>query len=113
MTCIPWLKTVQGHGVLDKDVAKRWTTGYVSENNGYSDYGYGWVVYDHNKWGKVITHSGSNRIFEAEFAWLPERDLFFYIHGNTSMVPAASQGGNILTAAFDSSFVMPPLVENG
>ena len=106
-----WLRTVQGGGVLDEDVVKRWTTGYVSENNGYSDYGYGWVVYNHDKWGKVITHSGSNRIFEADFVWLPEKDLFFYIQGNTSMVPAASQSGNILAAAFDSGFVMPPLVE--
>lgn len=106
-----WLKTVRGRGVLDQKVAKRWTTGYVSENNGNSNYGYGWGVYDHDKWGKVITHNGSNRIFEAEFVWLPERDLFFYIHGNTSMVPAASMGGHIMNAAFDSSFVMPPLVE--
>lgn len=106
-----WLKTVRGHGVLDKDIAERWTTGYVLESNGLSEYGYGWVVYDHNRWGKVITHSGSNRIFEADFVWLPDRDLFFYIHGNTSMVPAASQGRNILLAAFDSAFDMPPLVE--
>ncbi len=106
-----WLKTVQGRGVLNKDVAKRWTTGYVTENNGYSDYGYGWVVYEHNRWGEIITHSGSNRIFEADFAWLPEKDFFYYIQGNTSMFPAASQGGNILAAAFDSSFVMPPLVQ--
>lgn len=106
-----WLKTVQGRGVLDEDAVERWTTGYVTENNGFSEYGYGWVTYDHNRWGKVITHSGSNRIFEADFVWLPERDFFFYIQGNTSMVTAMSQSGNILNAAFDSSFVMPPLVE--
>jgi CubicO group peptidase (beta-lactamase class C family) len=106
-----WLINVKGRGVLDEDVARRWTTGYVSESNGYSEYGYGWVVYNHDKWGKVITHSGSNRIFEADFVWLPERELFFYIHGNTSMVPAASLSDNILAAAFDSSFVMPPLVD--
>lgn len=106
-----WLKTVQGRGVLGEDVVKRWTTGYVSENTGYSEYGYGWVVYNHDRWGKVITHSGSNRIFEADFVWLPDLDLFFYIQGNTSMFPAANQGVNILAAAFDSTFVMPPLVE--
>jgi CubicO group peptidase (beta-lactamase class C family) len=104
-----WLKTVQGRGVLDENAARRWTTGYV--NDGFSEYGYGWRVYNHNKWGQLITHGGSNRIFEADFVWLPERDFFFYIQGNTSMVPARSQSGNILNAAFDSSFVMPPLVE--
>ena len=56
-----WLRTVQGRGVLDEDVVKRWTTGYVTENNGYSDYGYGWVVYDHDKWGKVITRAKTVR----------------------------------------------------
>lgn len=108
---VKWLKTVQGRGVLDEDAARRWTTGYVRENNEISDYGYGWRVYDHNRWGKVITHSGSNRIFEADFIWLTELDLFFYIHGNTSMVPAGDLSGFILTAAFDSTFTMPPLVE--
>jgi len=106
-----WLKTVKGSGVLDESVARRWTTGYLREDNGYSEYGYGWVVYDHNRWGKVITHSGSNRVFESDFVWLPELDLFFYIHGNTSMVPAGGLSGFILTAAFDSTFTMPPLVE--
>lgn len=107
-----WLKTVKGHGVLNEKTAKRWTTGYVTENNGYSEYGYGWVVYEHNRWGKIITHSGSNRIFEADFAWLTDKDLFYYIQGNTSMFPAANQGGNILKAAFDTSFVMPPIVQS-
>ena len=106
-----WLTTVKGQGVLDGDVAERWTTGYVTEENGYSTYGYGWGVYDHNRWGKVITHNGSNGIFEADFVWLPEREIFFYIQGNTSMVPAGNQSGSILNAAFDSTFVMPPLIE--
>lgn len=108
-----WLKTVQGRGVLKEDVAKRWTTGYVTESNGYSKYAYGWVVFENSKWGKVITHSGSNRIFEANFVWVPEKDFFFYIQGNTSMFPAANVGrsSNILDAAFDSTFVMPPLLQ--
>ncbi len=106
-----WLKTVQGRGVLNKDAARRWTTGYQIGNSGFSEYGYGWRVYYHNKWGSLITHGGSNGIFEADFVWLSERDFFFYIQGNTSMVTARSQSGNILNAAFDSTFVMPPVVE--
>lgn len=108
-----WLHTVKGDGVLDEEIARRWTTGYVTESNGYSEYGYGWGSYQHDKWGRVITHSGSNRIFEADFVWLPEREFFFYIQGNTSMVPAASLGGRILNAAFDSTFSMPPLIDAG
>jgi CubicO group peptidase (beta-lactamase class C family) len=106
-----WLKTVQGLGVLGEDAARRWTTGYVTESGGISEYGYGWSVYNHDKWGKVITHGGSNQIFEADFVWLPERDFFFYIQSNNSLVPAIRQSANIINAAFDSSFVMPPLPE--
>jgi len=106
-----WFKTLKGGGVLDEDAAKKWTTGYVTDNNGYSYYGYGWLIYNDDKWGEVITHNGSNGIFEADFVWLPEKDLFFYIQGNTSMFPAASQSGYILAAAFDPGFVMPPLIQ--
>ena len=105
-----WFQTVKGDGVLDKNVTTRWTTGYVQESNGYSDYAYGWVSYNHEKWGKIITHNGSNGIFEADFVWLKDKDLFFYIQGNSSIVPAASLGGNIIAAAYDSTFVMPPLI---
>lgn len=105
-----WLKTVQGHGVLSPDAARRWTTGYVKEGSSDSRYGYGWVARD-SEWGPMIAHNGSNRVFTADFVWLPERDLFFYIHGNTSMVPALEQRERLLSAAFDAEFLMPPLIE--
>ena len=97
--------------VLDEDTARRWTTGYETGNDGFSEYGYGWRVYNHNKWVLLITHGGSNRIFEVDFMWLPERNFFFYIQGNTSVVPAMSQRRNLPNAAFDSTFVMSPVVE--
>lgn len=104
-----WLDTLRGEGPLGPDLARRWTTGYVSEG-GDSDYAYGWVVQD-TEWGEMISHAGSNRIFSADFVWLPEAQLFFYIQGNTSMVPARLQRGRLLAAAFDPEFPMPPLVE--
>jgi hypothetical protein len=59
----------------------------------------------------MINHRGSNRIFSAEFVWLPEQELFFYIQGNTSMISALEQRDRLLAAAFDAEFRMPPLVE--
>jgi hypothetical protein len=64
----------------------------------------------------MINHRGSNRIFSAEFVWLPEPELFFYIQGNTSMIStsmisALEQRDRLLAAAFDDEFLMPPLVE--
>lgn len=105
-----WLNTVWGRGVLGAEAARRWTTGYVKEGSSESRYGYGWVVRD-TEWGRMINHGGSNGIFSAEFVWLPEQELFFYIQGNTSMVAALDQRSRLLAAALDDGFLMPPLVE--
>ncbi|SMO59884.1 serine hydrolase domain-containing protein [Fodinibius sediminis] len=103
--------TLRGEGVLSEEIVKRWTTGYITESNGVSQYGYGWVVYD-TEWGPMIAHSGSNRIFSADFVWLPEKELFFYIQGNTSMMAASEQRSSVLGAAFNDDFLMPPLIES-
>ena len=105
-----WLETVRGRGVLSAEATQRWTKGYIDEPWGDSQYAYGWVV-SNSKWGPMIAHSGSNRIFSADFVWLPEPEMFVYIQGNTSMIPARGQRGQILAAAFDPAFQMPPLVE--
>ena len=106
-----WFKnTLQGQGALSEETVTRWTKGYITESNRESKYGYGWVIYD-TEWGPMIAHSGSNRIFSADFVWLPEKDLFFYIQGNTSIIAASRQRESILGAALKSDFLMPPLVE--
>ncbi|WP_441001465.1 serine hydrolase domain-containing protein [Fodinibius sp. SL11] len=105
-----WFRnTLQKHTVLNKEIVDRWTEGYVTESNGISQYGYGWVI-NNSQWGPMIAHSGSNRIFSADFVWLPEKEVFFYIQGNTSMISADQQRSSILDAAFDSEFLMPPLI---
>ena len=105
-----WLDTVRGQGVLSEKVVQRWTTGYVDEPWGDSQYAYGWVV-SNSRWGPMISHSGSNLIFSADFVWLSEPEVFLYIQGNTSIIPARGQRSWLLSAAFDAAFSMPPLVE--
>lgn len=106
-----WFRNVlKKHTVLSDETVRRWTTGYVTEGNGVSRYGYGWVYYGDSEWGPMIAHSGSNNIFAADFVWLPEKELFFYIQGNTSMVPAYGLRSSLLDAAFNTDFIMPPLV---
>ncbi len=105
-----WMKnTLTGEGVLNAEMVRRWTTGYITESNGISKYAYGWTIYD-SQWGQVIAHSGSNRIFSADFVWLPELEIFFYIQGNTSMIPAGNERKRLLAAALDADFSKPPLV---
>ncbi|MCR9183643.1 MAG: beta-lactamase family protein, partial [Flavobacteriaceae bacterium] len=106
-----WLQVMQGNGVLDKSIIDKWTTGYVNENNSNSKYAYGLAVYNHQKYGKIITHNGSNRIFTADLVWLTEKNILFYIQSNNSLFPAYEISNNIMSAAFDSTFVSPPDIE--
>jgi CubicO group peptidase (beta-lactamase class C family) len=105
-----WLDTLRGRGPLSTEAVERWTTGYVDEGAGHSHYAYGWVIRD-SEWGPMIAHSGSNRIFSADFVWMPGREFFLYIQGNSAMVPARGQRERLLAAAFDPEFSMPPLVQ--
>ncbi|MDH3650415.1 MAG: beta-lactamase family protein [Saprospiraceae bacterium] len=103
-----WLQVMQGDGVLEDDLIAKWTTGYVNENNADSKYAYGLVVFNDQKYGKIITHSGSNRIFSADLVWLLEKNILYYIQSNSSLFPAYEISNNILSAAFDSTFRSPP-----
>ncbi|MGC9376037.1 MAG: hypothetical protein ACP5DQ_13500, partial [Bacteroidales bacterium] len=103
-----WLQVMQGNGLLEKSIIDKWTTGYVNENNSNSKYAYGLAVYNHPKYGKIITHGGSNRIFTADLVWLTEKNIHFYIQSNTSLFPAYEISNNMLSAAFDTTFVNPP-----
>lgn len=106
-----WFTTLKGKGVLDKNSLDKWTTGYVTENNGNSKYGYGLVSYEDDKWGKVITHNGSTGTFTSAFFWLPEAGFFFYIHANNSIIPAYSLEDDLLNAAFEKDFRFPPIID--
>ena len=106
-----WSATVKGNGVLNKNAVKKWTTGYVDENNGFSKYGYGLISYDDDKWGKIIAHSGSNGSFTSDFFWVPEKEFFFYIHSNNYTIPAYSFKEGILNVAFDKDFDFPPIFD--
>lgn len=105
-----WSSNIKGDGILDNSAISKWSKGYIYENNDYSKYGYGLVTYEHERWGKIIEHSGSNDYFTSHFMWLPERKFFFYIHGNSSIFPAYKLTDDILNAAFNKEFNHPPLV---
>lgn len=104
-----WLSVLQGEGPLPEAAARKWTTGHVDEGGGEWRYGYGWSVAE-TELGRVVTHNGGNGIFSALFVWLPDRDLFFYIHGNTSVWPPAQMQDALLGALFDPGFELPPAV---
>jgi CubicO group peptidase (beta-lactamase class C family) len=103
-----WLDVVRGRGPLAPELVERWTTGYVDARPG-DRYGYGWEMAD-TELGRRIAHSGGHPAFTADFVWYPDSDLFFYIHGNNSLVRAAAQRAPLGRAAFDPAFIFPPAV---
>jgi hypothetical protein len=60
--------------------------------------------------GRLIAHNGGNPAFGADFVWLPDRQLFFYVHGNNSLVSAPSLRGQILRALLEEDAALPPAV---
>lgn len=104
-----WLSVLRGEGPLDAETVERWTTGTVDEGGG-SMYAYGWAVEEDSGYGRMIAHTGSNGILTADFVWLPDIDLCFYVHGNTSTIPASRQRHAILAAAFEPDAPTPPTV---
>ncbi len=105
-----WLDVLRGRGPLGAAAVARWTTGHVDAGGGSSAYAYGWRIGE-TAWGPMIAHAGSNRIFSADFVWLPRAELFFYIQGNTAIVAAMEQRRRLLAAALDPGFSMPPRVD--
>jgi CubicO group peptidase (beta-lactamase class C family) len=106
-----WLAMLRGEGPLSAAQVERWTTGYADEGGGRSFYAYGWEVADRDPYGRLIAHNGGNPAFGADFVWLPDRELFFYIQGNSSLVSAPSLRGDLLRAMLDPGAAIPPTVE--
>jgi CubicO group peptidase (beta-lactamase class C family) len=106
-----WLALLRGEGPLSAAQVERWTTGYADEGGGRSFYGYGWEVAELPEVGRLIAHNGGNPAFGADFVWLPDRQLFFYVQGNNALVSAPSLRGEIMRALIDADAVLPPAVQ--
>lgn len=101
-----WLSVLRGEGVLSRESVAQWTAPHADEGGGDSFYGYGWVNWT-TPIGPMIAHNGGNGIFSADFFYLPDEDIAFYLHGNTSLALAADQREAILEAAFDPEWSPP------
>lgn len=106
-----WSKMLKTDVIFSESIINRWTTGYINENNASSKYGYGLVIYEDTQYGKIISHAGSNRIFSADVAWLPDKNIFYYIQSNSSLFPAYDISKNLLSVAFDTAYSIPPYIE--
>lgn len=105
-----WLTMLRGQGPLSAAQVERWTTGYADGGGGRS-YGYGWEVTELPEVGRLIAHNGGNPAFGADFVWLPDREIFFYVHGNSSVVAAPPLRREIMEALLDTDAPLPPAVQ--
>jgi CubicO group peptidase (beta-lactamase class C family) len=106
-----WLTMLRGQGPLSAAQVERWSTGYADGGGGRS-YGYGWEVTELPEVGRLIAHNGDNAgVFGADFVWLPDREIFFYVHGNSSVVAAPRLRREIVGALLDADAPLPPAVE--
>lgn len=103
-----WLRVVRGAGPLSAPLVAKWTDTHVVLNEELS-LGYGWNIY-RTPFGRLIAHTGGNPAFASAFNWIPDRDFFYYIHGNTSLWPAGGMEELLLRAAFDPEFESLPQV---
>jgi len=60
----------------------------------------------------LIAHNGDNAgVFGADFVWLPDREIFFYVQGNSSVVAAPPLRREIVGALLDADAPLPPAVQ--
>ena len=104
-----WLRVLRGSGPLGAEAVAAWTADHVAVGEGVH-LGYGWVLHDTPR-GRLIAHTGGSAAYGAAFGWLPEQDLFYYVHGNTSHWPAGAMEEALLAAAFDPALPLPPELE--
>ena len=77
-----WYLALRHNIVLTPALLKMQTTPYVDEGGG-SFYGYGYAL---DMQGNCVQHNGSNRIFKADFRWLPKTDMFLFSATNDANV---------------------------
>lgn len=108
---LAWRGVVRGTTpILSEASRKLWITPHVDEGGGDSYYGYGWEVHPDAPAGPMIAHNGGNGIFSADFVWFQQPDLFVYITGNQSVIPAANLRPLLIDAMFNPHAYVAPIV---
>ncbi|MGH7149092.1 MAG: serine hydrolase domain-containing protein, partial [Planctomycetota bacterium] len=84
-----WHRALQRNSILPEEARKRIFTPHVPEDpEGSSHYGYGWVVARTRSGKKVVTHSGGNGIFSADFRHFVDDDVAGFLASSVAEMPA-------------------------
>ncbi len=78
-----WARALLGGRVMSPASLEKLWTPHTDEGGG-TFYGYGWSIAKAPDGTKVVTHNGSNGIFFADLAIVPEADLVVYLMTNVA-----------------------------
>ena len=103
-----WHRALQGNSILPEAARARLFTPHVAEDpEGSSHYGYGWVVVRTSAGKKVVTHSGGNGIFSADFRHFVDDDVAIFLASSISEMPANALA-RIWRPVFGEKLEVPP-----
>jgi CubicO group peptidase (beta-lactamase class C family) len=74
---LAWWLTLRNGDWLPSEWMAMWLTPRVREPDG-SRYGYGWQFRE-SRAGRVIGHTGGDRVYAVDFSWYPDLDLLVYV----------------------------------
>ena len=78
-----WGESLKNHTILSKESVDKLFTPYVQEfEDGDSFYGYGWVVLDHEEYGRVIFHDGATDSQNALMVMVEKEDTVIIVMSN-------------------------------
>ena len=85
-----WLKSFLDHSVLSRESIDRMFTAHIEEDgyDGESWFGYGCAISKSRRNTKAISNGGSNGVYFARIARLPEENVIFYLVTNESSINA-------------------------
>jgi CubicO group peptidase (beta-lactamase class C family) len=82
-----WTSALAKGRVLPEELVSAMWSQQIDESNGADEsfYGFGWVVVDSRRLGKIVLHNGDDgeSTFFADLAYLPERDVMVLVRSNS------------------------------
>ncbi len=107
-----WYKALKENKIITKESFRKLTTAHVSNQEGTSDYGYGWAVKKSEKYSLRIYHNGGNGTFSHSIIWYPKDDIYVVYATNASSSKVEWLAYRIANIVLNESYDPKPIKEN-
>lgn len=106
-----WHQALEGEAILSKEAKTKLLTPHMPEDEeGSSHYGYGWAIFKTPRGTRLISHSGGNGIFHADFRRYVDEGIVLIIGSNRADFSSIPAVGPISRLIFNSDYNAPPEV---